>query len=230
MTVPVDPITPATGRNARFADRREHIIDKAAALFARNGYAGTGVTELGDAVGLGRGALYYYIESKETLLVTIQDRVLAPLLDRAMTIGNLDAPPTVRLRLLSESLLTLIFTRTDHIRVYEHEYTHLTGENLDRVIAQRRSFEAMVQQLIEDAITEGTLRVMDARLATLQFLNMHNHTYQWARSAARHWSVEILSREYCQTLFHGMAAADRSAADEGLVDATRALLGPMSLG
>jgi len=46
---------------------------------------------------------------------------------------------------------------------------------------------------------------MDARLATLQFLNLHNHTYQWARHANRHWSALELSREYCRTLLHGMA-------------------------
>jgi AcrR family transcriptional regulator len=190
---------------ARYEGRREEIIDRAAALFAEKGYAATGVTELGESVGLGRGALYYYIESKENLLVTIQDRVLAPLLSQAEAIAALDARPVVRLRLLSEALLTIIVTRVDHIRVYEHDYLHLTGENLERVLGQRRQFEAIVRGLLAAAVDDGSLRDMDPRLAAYQFLNMHNHTYQWARASGHRWSVQELSHEYCRTLFDGMA-------------------------
>lgn len=193
------------GSKDRYDERREEIIDRAAALFAVKGYAATGVTELGEAVGLGRGALYYYIQSKENLLVAIQDRVLGPLLAEANRIVDLDEQPIARLRLLSEALLSLILTRRDHIRVYEHDYPHLTGSNLKRVLDQRRQFEGLVQGLLEEAIADGTLRDMDARLATLQFLNLHNHTYQWSRTAVRHWSVQELSQEYCRTLLYGMA-------------------------
>jgi len=198
------------GPKDRYDGRREEIIDQAAALFARKGYAATGVSELGEAVGLGRGALYYYIESKENLLVAIQDRVLGPLMAEATMIVGADARAVVRLRLLSEALLKLILTRVDHIRVYEHDFPQLTGKNLKRVLDQRRQFESLVQGLLEEAIADGTLRDMDPHLAALQFLNLHNHTYQWARTANRHWSVQELSREYCATLLHGMA---RSSSD-----------------
>jgi len=198
------------GPKDRYDGRREEIIDQAAALFAAKGYAATGVSELGEAVGLGRGALYYYIESKENLLVAIQDRVLGPLMAEATMIVGADARAVVRLRLLSEALLKLILTRVDHIRVYEHDFPQLTGKNLKRVLDQRRQFESLVQGLLEEAIADGTLRDMDPHLAALQFLNLHNHTYQWARTANRHWSVQELSREYCATLLHGMA---RSSSD-----------------
>jgi len=198
------------GPKDRYDGRREEIIDRAAALFAAKGYAATGVSELGEAVGLGRGALYYYIESKENLLVAIQDRVLGPLTAEATKIVGADARAVVRLRLLSEALLRLILTRVDHIRVYEHDFPQLTGKNLKHVLDQRRQFESLVQGLLEEAIADGTLRDMDPHLAALQFLNLHNHTYQWARTANRHWSVQELSREYCATLLHGMA---RSSSD-----------------
>lgn len=195
----------SAGPSARYEGRREEIIDRAAALFAQNGYAATGVTELGEAVGLGRGALYYYIESKENLLVAIQDRVLRPLLAQATAIVEIEVRPVVRLRLLSEALLTIILDRIDHIRVYEHDYQHLSGDNLKRVLDQRHEFENLVRRLLQEAIEDGSLRDLDPRLAALQFLNLHNHTYTWARSANRPWGVQELSREYCATLLHGMS-------------------------
>src|SRR5690606_23486426 len=91
----------------------------------------------------------------------------------ARNIAALDEDPVLRLRLLSETLLEIIFARLDHIWVYEHDYRHLTGENRSRLIAQRHEFEQIVTNLLTAAMESGAFRKMDPRLAMLQFLNMH---------------------------------------------------------
>ncbi len=50
---------------------RDRLVEAALAIFARQGYTGTTVSELERAVGLtpGSGALYRHFESKETLLL-----------------------------------------------------------------------------------------------------------------------------------------------------------------
>ncbi|MFG2463071.1 TetR/AcrR family transcriptional regulator [Streptomyces sp. NPDC048523] len=161
--------------------RRQKIIDVAAELFARQGYAATSVNDLGRAVGLAKGALYYYIGSKEKLLVEIQSRVMGPLLSRTRQIAELDTEPLLRLRLLSESLLTVIFRRLDHIRVYEHDHRSLSGPELKTLLGQRSDFEDLISGLLAEAVDQGTFRELALGLATLQFLNLHNHTYQWVK-------------------------------------------------
>lgn len=193
------------GHGSAFEPRRREIIDTAAELFARRGYAATGITEICEAVGLARGALYYYIGSKEQLLVEIQSAVLVPLLATANAVAELDVRPVVRLRLLSELLLEQIVQRLDHIWVYEHDYRQLSAENQATLVAQRHAFEDVVAQLLAAAVEAGEFREMDVRLGMLQFLNMHNHTYQWVRPTGR-WDVPHLSQEYCATLFRGFAA------------------------
>src|ERR1700733_13353454 len=89
------------GHGPAWEGRRQDVIDLAAELFANKGYAGTGIAEIGRAVGLGTGALYYYIGSKENLLIEIQERVMQPLLALARRIAALDESPLLRLRLLS---------------------------------------------------------------------------------------------------------------------------------
>ncbi|WP_194903841.1 TetR/AcrR family transcriptional regulator [Catenulispora rubra] len=200
------------GHGPGFEIRRQKIIDIGAELFARHGYEATSVSDLGQAVGLARGALYYYIQSKENLLVEIQSRVMRPLLVRARQIAELDAHPLLRLRLLSEALLEIIFHRLDHIWVYEHDYRSLSGEHLETLLGQRTDFEQMITDLLTEAVELGTFRELDTRLATLQFLNMHNHTYQWLRPDGR-WDADFLSREYCTTLFRGFAAPGRRLPD-----------------
>ncbi|MQA08963.1 MAG: TetR family transcriptional regulator [Pseudonocardiaceae bacterium] len=195
------------GHGPGYEVKRQEIIDLAADLFARKGYAATSITELGDAADLAKGALYYYIGSKENLLVEIQSRVLTPLLSAARRIQALDEHPVLKLRLLSETLLELILRRTDHIWVYEHDYRHLTGDNLTRLLRQRKQFEKIVRSLLTDAMDCGAFRRMDPRLTMLQFLNLHNHTYQWVRPSGP-WDARFLSREYCATLFAGFRTAD----------------------
>lgn len=190
------------GHGPGYEIKRQEIIDQAADLFARQGYAATGIAEIGQVAGLAKGALYYYIGSKENLLVEIQDRVLRPLLAAARRIAALEEDPVLRLRLLSQTLLELILARLDHIWVYEHDYRHLRGANRSRLLRQRREFEKIVQDLLIAAMDTGAFRKLDPRLAMLQFLNMHNHTYQWARPDGP-WDAEFLSREYCATLISG---------------------------
>ncbi|MGW6007926.1 TetR/AcrR family transcriptional regulator [Streptomyces sp. NPDC055210] len=192
------------GHGPGYEIRRQEIIDRAAALFAKKGYAATGIAEVGEAAGLARGALYYYIGSKEQLLVEIQDRVMGPMLASAHRIASLEEGALIRLRMLSQTLLENILARLDHVWVYEHDYRNLHGVNRSRLMTQRREFEDLVQQLLVAAMDEGAFRQLDARLATLQFLNLHNHTYQWIKPDGE-WDAEYLSREYCATLFLGFA-------------------------
>ena len=207
------------GHGPDFEVRRQKIIDTAAELFARQGYAATSVNDLGRAVGLAKGALYYYIVSKENLLIEIQSRVMGPLLSRAQQIAGLDADPLVRLRLLSESLLTIILRRLDHIWVYEHDYRSLTGDYLQTLLGQRAEFEELVRGLLTEAVEQGSFRDVEPHLATLQFLNLHNHTYQWVKPGGR-WDAPYLSREYCDTLLRGFGAPGAALPDvEGEAEA-----------
>ena len=214
------------GHGPGFETRRQAIIDEAAILFARQGYAATGIAEIGEAVSLGRGALYNYIGSKEQLLIEIQDRVLSPLLRAGRAAESLDEPPLVRLRLVSESLLAIIFRRLDHIWVYEHDYRYLTGENHAKVVAQRHEFEGIVRRLIQSAMDESDLAAADAQLCMLQFLNMHNYTYQWARPGGSREASD-LAEAYCATLFRGFGAT--SSALDGVESRAAHLLADESL-
>jgi len=136
-----------SGHGTGFETRRQEIIDTAAALFARRGYAGTASRRSARQSDSAR-ALYYYIGSKENLLVGIQGRVLRPLLRSARRFDKLG-------------------------------YRYLQGENLSLLLRQRREFEAIVRRLLESGMETGALGQMDSQLAVLQFLNLHNPTYQW---------------------------------------------------
>jgi AcrR family transcriptional regulator len=63
------------------ATRRDEILDAAASLFARHGFRGVGIDEIGAAVGISGPALYRHFASKDAMLremlVRISERLLS---------------------------------------------------------------------------------------------------------------------------------------------------------
>lgn len=192
------------GRAAGFEERRQRIVEIATKVFAELGYTGASVNDLTRATGLGKGALYNYIESKENLLVEIASMVMAPLLSELRDIDELDEPAMVRLRMVSEAILDGIAVRPHHVWVYEHDYRFLTGENRTRFLQQRDEMEQLVERLMEEAASDGTFRGGDIRLLSFQFFSLHKQTVQWFDPSGV-WTPAELSREYCRTLFNGFA-------------------------
>jgi AcrR family transcriptional regulator len=62
--------------------RREEILDAAAPIFARHGYAGTDVQLVADALGLSKGTIYRYFPTKERLFLGSVDRGMRRLNER----------------------------------------------------------------------------------------------------------------------------------------------------
>lgn len=218
------------GKTKRYYRNRERVVDVAVELFSRNGYASTGVQDIGDAAGLARGALYYYIGSKEALLAEIHDRVLDPLLSEATTIVDMDLRFETRLRLVSESLLWQIINRYENVWVFLHEYRHLQGDYREQFREKRQRFEACIRSILQAGADEGALRVSDIELTMLAFLNLHNYTYQWL-ARREGMGEEELSRFYCQIFFNGILSEPiDQAANIKELNSARAVLREMREG
>jgi TetR/AcrR family transcriptional regulator, cholesterol catabolism regulator len=197
---------------SKFIARRTEIIDIAATLFARQGYAATGIAELGAAVDLARGALYHYIGSKESLLIEIHDRVMDPLLEQTTAVAALDSPTMDRLQMASEILLREIIAHPDHVWVFLHEYRALVGEPRAEFRKKRQRYEQLILSLFEEGIERAELSVPSAINATLAFIGMHNYTYTWIRRFPGLDATE-LSKEFCGIFFHGAEASPGPSAE-----------------
>ncbi len=64
------------------ADRREAILRAALDCLATHGYGGTNMRTIAEAVGLTKGGLYAYFDSKEAILLTLADRYMEAQLER----------------------------------------------------------------------------------------------------------------------------------------------------
>jgi len=133
-----------TKRSAKWQERRDVIIDTSATVFARRGYHATGIAELCEVNGFGKGAFYYYIGSKEELLAAIHDRVMDEVMAGADRVARADGSPSAQLAMLGAELLGVIHRYPDHVWVFLHEFPALTDERAEQFRTRRRSYERRV--------------------------------------------------------------------------------------
>jgi AcrR family transcriptional regulator len=168
-------------RSAKWEARRAAIVDTSATAFARQGYHATGIVELCDVNGLGKGAFYHYIGSKEELLAAIHDRVMDEVLLGAERVAEAGGSPSTQLARLGEELLDVIHRFPDHVWVFLHEFPALTGERAEQFRVRRRQYEQQVEAVLRAGVEAGEFHDVDPWLTSRAWLGMHNYTYLWLK-------------------------------------------------
>ena len=194
-----------TRRSPKWEARRAEIVDTSARVFAQRGYHATGIAELCEVNGLGKGAFYHYIESKEDLLAAINERVVDAVMAGADAVTAAGGSPTEQLRGLGSALLDVIDRFPDHVWVFLHEVVALTDERADRYRERRRVYERRVEDVLRAGIDSGELRELDPRLTSLAWLGMHNYTYLWLRAGGRTTPHDVADL-WADIFLHGIAA------------------------
>jgi AcrR family transcriptional regulator len=154
------------------------IITVAAELFAKQGYHATGVAELGRAVGLGAGALYHHIGSKEELLLTI---VRAHLEDmHAFGTGVLAGAGTAvwQLHELARNHMRLVAHRRTELLVMMRELDSLTGQRRADMLALRDAVEDIWNEVVRRGIAAGELADVDPMFIKV-VLGALNYSLVW---------------------------------------------------
>lgn len=194
-------------RSEKWQARREAIIDTSAQVFAQRGYHATGLTELCAANGLGKGALYHYIRSKEDLLAAIHDRVMDEVMAGADRVAAAGGTPSAQLTMLGDELLDVIHRYPDHVWVFLHEFPALTGERAEQFRVRRRDYERRVEAVLQAGVDAGDFRDVDPRLTALAWLGMHNYTYLWLRPGGR-LSARDVAQPFADLFIRGIGRDD----------------------
>jgi len=191
-------------RSAKWKARRDTIVDTSAKVFARRGYHATGIAELCEVNGLGKGAFYHYIASKEELLAAIHDRVMDEVMLGADRVAEAGGAPSTQLAMLGDELLEVIFRYPDHVWVFLHEFPALTGERAERFRLRRREYEHRVEAVLQAGIKSKEFRKVDPRLTARAWLGMHNYTYLWLKTDGR-MSARDIAKPFADIFIRGIA-------------------------
>jgi AcrR family transcriptional regulator len=152
-------------------NRREMILTEAAKLFFEHGFAGTGIDEIGAAVGVTGPAFYRHFSSKQDLLVALVERAVGRLqdvVDRAVEAAH--GEPEEALRLLAEYASDAC-VEDGPLTIYTQEARNLEPEARNRLNRlHRRMRDAWVQVLgqLRPDLTSAELLLAIHAISALQ--------------------------------------------------------------
>jgi AcrR family transcriptional regulator len=191
---------------ARQPRRRDgDVLEAAVKVFHERGYSDATVQDVADELGILKGSLYHYIDTKEDLLFQLIGEVhtkVLLILEQVRDEPGLD--PLERLSLYVRRQVEYNLENLSRISVYYHDLECLTGERLDYVKASRRVHADFVTGLIAEAQKKKLAKNSDdpQLLANCIFATII-WTYQWYRPGrmARKAVVDACVRQ----ALHGVA-------------------------
>ena len=166
----------------RKRNREAEVLDAAIDVFYRRGYAASTIQDVADKVGVLKGSLYYYIDSKEDLLHRIFTESHAQSLILLADADALDAPPLERLRSYFRAYVLWYLKNVERVTIYLNDWKVLTGRRRAEVIEQRAVYEQFIARHIDEARRDGMLSSeIETKYAVFFLLGAINGVPTWYR-------------------------------------------------
>jgi AcrR family transcriptional regulator len=176
-------VSPARDDKRRRYNRDAEIHAAAIRVFWAKGFHSASIQDIADEVGVLKGSLYYYFQSKEELLFRIFDESheqASKIRDDVLALG---ASPLETLRRYFEGYCLWYLRNMERVALYSREWKSLTGERLEQVRQQRRSYDEFIMGLIGKAKAAGEVpENVNEKYATFFVLGAVNGIPDWYRS------------------------------------------------
>jgi len=142
------PMTSSAATRQSGPTRREQLLAAAAELFARHGFHGVGIDDIGAAVGISGPALYRHFRSKDAMLGEMLTSISERLLDGGLNRVAASGDPAHALRELIRWHVDFALDDPALITVQMRNLANLTDPDRRRVRAlQRRYVEVWVETI-----------------------------------------------------------------------------------
>ncbi|WP_314717343.1 TetR/AcrR family transcriptional regulator [Sphingobium yanoikuyae] len=158
--------------------RRRQILEIAAQLFARKGYRGTSMRDIGEQAGVLGGSLYHHIKSKDALFVELHNGALDAAEARIAAAVATQADPWARLEAACASLLDIQLAADSLTMPMMNDFRAVPDPVRDQLVARRDRFE----QLFRDLVAALPLPAdIDRSLYRTLLLSQLNSAADWYR-------------------------------------------------
>jgi AcrR family transcriptional regulator len=164
---------------------RQRILDAAAEIFRREGYAGARLSDIAALAGMQTGSLYYHFDSREALV----EEVLR--LGVVMAWGHVrealaalpdDLTPLARLEVAIRAHAAAVLEISNYTSANARIFGQAPAEVRQRHFADQQSYGAYWNDLIEAAVTSGELRAdLDLYVVRMLLFGAMNWAAEWYR-------------------------------------------------
>ncbi|MGB3301298.1 TetR/AcrR family transcriptional regulator [Gordonia sp. (in: high G+C Gram-positive bacteria)] len=136
--------------------RRDEILDAAARLFADHGFAGTGMDEIGAAVGITGPSVYKHFASKIAILIGISQRSALRLEAGALAAYAATADPSRRLDALVDHYVDTVTSSPDLLVGFNSAFALVAEPQAAELLAAQRRYVARWITLLTEVNTAAS--------------------------------------------------------------------------
>lgn len=206
---PIDASAPiaATAGGTR---SREDVVAAASRLFAKRGFHGTSMRDLGEELGLLGSSIYSHVRGKNELLVEVITRGAAFFNGVVADARSSDGLAVDRLRYLVVGHVNVVVTHIDESRTFLFESRFLPELDRQRIIEMRDAYEEAYRETIQAAIDEGSLNSdIDPGITAIFILSVLNALIRWYRPSGER-DADQTAAEMWSFIANGILSGDRS--------------------
>ena len=171
--------------------RREEILAIAAQLFARKGYRGTSMRDIGEASGVLGGSLYHHIKSKDALFVALPNGALDEAEARIAAAVADVADPWERLEAACVALLEVQLAPDSLTTPMMNDFREVPDDVRMQLVARRDRFEGLFRAIVADLPLPAGIDRSIYRNLLLSQLNAAADWFRPGRLTPREIAVQV---------------------------------------
>lgn len=171
-------VNKAEQRAGKSARTRERILDAAAKVLTRKGYAGTRLFDVAEAAQLQAPALYYYFSSRDELIeevVRLGQQRAQQHVQEALNALPSGAGPMLRLCTAIEQHLRVVLELSDYTTAAIRNVGQLPEDMRHRMLAEQKEYGKLWEELItavhDAGMIDPQINLLAARMLIVGALN-----------------------------------------------------------
>lgn len=159
--------------------QRRTVLEAAVKLFSEQGYGGTNMLDVAEALNVSRPAVYYYFKNKEAILSSLVDEVTVYSEHLAASVADTKAEPVDALYEMVRNHASFVLQNPLIFRVIERGENDLDDNTKAISKRAKRALMDQFRTTINRAMKRGKFRVIDAGVAALAIIGMCNWCAWW---------------------------------------------------
>ncbi len=188
----------------RYKNRAKEILEVAAKLFREKGFKATSIQDISDALGLEKGAIYYWVKNKDEILYMLIETEGQMFLDMIRKLMEENINPVEKLKRFIKNHIKIMTENLDKTAVFFSEYKSLPEKWKKKVMNFRDEYESFLRKVIEEGQEKREIRKdLDSKLIGFAILGMINWVYIWFSKEGK-YSAEEIADTFSEIILSGI--------------------------
>lgn len=171
-------------RDGQFAEKREAVLRSAAKLFRERGYEGASLNDLADVLNITKPTIYYYVQSKEQLLLDIlreaQEEILGFM--KAADESPLNGYGKLRRIMIDYAQIIVSDYGATLARIWMRAIEQPGRTEVEKRV---READAIIHKILQEGVRDGSLKISDPTVVLHTLFGSLNWMAYWAKPNRR---------------------------------------------